>query len=215
MDRPVTLEELVGANLRRWRQLKGRSIEQFASEAQWWGLPWIPSTVGKVERGERTLQAAELVLLSQCVKGLDNLLNGDETLRVALTDQTTLELRDMKRALAGRLAFNPDAPVTRDADASDEVDIYGFIDEVILNEAHSPEDAARRDHERRLAKTLGVAPLELAKASFRLWGHGLTEEREHRLKQAGTMTPRTKQALRGHLTRELKDEIIAELGLES
>ncbi len=211
----MSFDALVGENLRHWRTLNGRSLEQFSVEVQWWGLPWGPSTLAKIERGERPLQAAEFIVLTRCVRGLENLLVGQDEWEVSLTKQTSFPLRQIVRSLAGKLAWGFTAPVMQDADDSDADDLEESIDPMILRQAPTPADAAKREHERTLAKTLGVTPLAIAEAAFALWGHGLTEEREERLSQDPTQTRRTLQALRGHVTRDLKNELAHELGLEA
>lgn len=211
----ISFDALVGEKLRHWRQLNGRSLEQFSAEAQWWGLPWGPSTLAKIERGERPLQAAEFIVLTQCVRGLENLLAGQGEWEVTLTEQTSFSLSQVVSALAGDHGWLVTAPVIQDALDSDVDDLEEFIDRMILSQAPTPADAAKREHERTLAKTLGVTPLAIAEAAFALWGHGLTEEREERLSQDPTQTRRTLQALRGHVTRDLKNELARELGLEA
>lgn len=213
----TSFDALVGENLRHWRTINGRSLEQFSAEVQWWGLPWGPSTLAKIERGERPLQAAEFVVLTQCARGLENLLAGSDEWKVGLTEETTFSLRQIVRALAGKpsVGFGGTAPVIRDFLQSDDDDLDEFIDRMILRQAPTPADAAKREHERTLAKALGVTPLAVAEAAFALWGHGLTEEREERLSKDPTQTRRTLQALRGHVTRDLREELALELGLEA
>jgi hypothetical protein len=53
---------------------------------------------------------------------------------------------------------------------------------------------------------LGVEPLAVAKAARKLWDRSLTEERDRRLERRDA-TPRSVQALRGHVTRALIAEL--------
>jgi hypothetical protein len=47
---------------------------------------------------------------------------------------------------------------------------------------------------------------------MRRWGRTLAEERDHRLSEQGRdTTPRSRQALRGHITRDLMTELEDEL----
>jgi len=72
---------------------------------------------------------------------------------------------------------------------------------------------AANEAERKAASVLGVPALAVALAAHRRWEWSLTAEREHRL--AGRfpglgvveISPRKLQAVRGHLTRELLDEL--------
>lgn len=64
--------------------------------------------------------------------------------------------------------------------------------------------------ERKMADQLDVAPFQIRDAAHRLWGRTLTDEREARLARRienGDVSPRSLQAHRGHVTRELEQEI--------
>jgi hypothetical protein len=68
---------------------------------------------------------------------------------------------------------------------------------------------ALNDAERKAARTLGVPASAIALAARRLWGRGLTAERDRRVDEqiGGDATPRTAQAHRGHVTRALLAEL--------
>jgi hypothetical protein len=71
-------------------------------------------------------------------------------------------------------------------------------------------EAAHGETERKAARTLHVDdPAEVAVAALRLWGRSLTQERDARVVDAAApdASPRTLQALRGHVTRHLLEEI--------
>lgn len=80
-------------------------------------------------------------------------------------------------------------------------------------------EAANRDKlgeaEQKAAKRLQTFPLAVAAVSRMVWGRSLTEERDRRLTEAaaGSLTPRSLQALRGHMSRVLLKEL-RELGIE-
>jgi hypothetical protein len=67
--------------------------------------------------------------------------------------------------------------------------------------------------ETRAAKRLDVSVLDVAAAAFELYGHSIIEEREKRVvahfRGEPDPTPRTVQALRGHVMRQLDQEIHA------
>ncbi len=66
--------------------------------------------------------------------------------------------------------------------------------------------------ERHAARKLGTTPERVNLAAVHLWGRTLAEERDHRLsEQAGKASARRRQALRGHITRELLTELETEL----
>jgi hypothetical protein len=71
-------------------------------------------------------------------------------------------------------------------------------------------EAAHGETERKAARTLHIDdPAEVAVAALRLWGRSLTQERDARVVDAAApdASPRTLQALRGHVTRHLLEEI--------
>jgi hypothetical protein len=63
------------------------------------------------------------------------------------------------------------------------------------------------DAEQKAANVLDVSPHAVALAARSRWGRSLTEERDRRVSAASESTPRTLQALRGHATRALLDEL--------
>ena len=65
--------------------------------------------------------------------------------------------------------------------------------------------ATQNEAEVKAARRLKCDPREVAYASWSLWGHGLTEERDRRLRDQqgeGNTPPR-----RGHITRQLDREL--------
>jgi transcriptional regulator with XRE-family HTH domain len=68
---------------------------------------------------------------------------------------------------------------------------------------------AAGDTEQKAAAKLNVSTLAIAIAARKSWGRSLTEERDWRVseKAGDDMTPRTVQAIRGHVTRELLGEL--------
>jgi hypothetical protein len=66
-----------------------------------------------------------------------------------------------------------------------------------------------RDAEQKAAHKLEVSPLAVSIAAHKLWKHSLTEERDRRIAEeaSAASSPRTLQALRGHVTRTLLIEI--------
>jgi transcriptional regulator with XRE-family HTH domain len=63
--------------------------------------------------------------------------------------------------------------------------------------------------EHKASRSLGVSPEEVARAAGSLWSRSLTEERDVRLSKLALKgsSPRTIQALRGHITRTLLKEL--------
>ncbi len=74
--------------------------------------------------------------------------------------------------------------------------------------------SAQKDAEMKAAKRLGITPFEVAVLAVKLWGHGLTEERDRLLASHDREgdSPRTHQARRGHVTRDLLHQLEKEMG---
>ena len=68
--------------------------------------------------------------------------------------------------------------------------------------------------EQKAARSLGVGPMTVQMACHQLWGRSLTDERESRVKRRARLdaSPRSLQAQRGHVTRELMAELQSVLG---
>ena len=70
--------------------------------------------------------------------------------------------------------------------------------------------SANGEAEQKAARKLGVTPQTIAQAAYDIWGRSLTDELNLRVEQIdwldGTPT-RQVQAYRGHVTRELLDQI--------
>ena len=81
-------------------------------------------------------------------------------------------------------------------------DVHGHVT-INFDHLFAVTRAASGEAEQKAARKLGVSGLDIAAVSFRLWGHGLTEERDSR---AGDNATR-----RGHVSRGLVEDIRAVL----
>jgi hypothetical protein len=79
-------------------------------------------------------------------------------------------------------------------------------DRPILEAAHADKLA---DAEQKAARRMRTFPLAVAVAARKQWGRSFTGERDHRVVMQASpgASSRTLQALRGHVTRELLDEL--------
>ncbi|SQD96285.1 hypothetical protein FMEAI12_3560030 [Parafrankia sp. Ea1.12] len=68
------------------------------------------------------------------------------------------------------------------------------------------------DADAALAGRLGVTARQVVDAASAIWGRSLTEERDARVSALGDMPPGERQAHRGHITRELAQEIEGRIG---
>ena len=78
----------------------------------------------------------------------------------------------------------------------------GFVD--VQNEAAG-------EAERKVARKFRTSPTAVAIAAREKWQRSLTAERDARISKIDTDNPRHRQAIRGHITRQLIDELAEEL----
>src|SRR5262249_49323241 len=71
--------------------------------------------------------------------------------------------------------------------------------------------AESQDAAIKAARKLGVDPETIQTASLKLWNRSLTQERDDRLTADPDVSTRSRQALRGHVTRELISELQQEI----
>lgn len=190
--RTVTLEELILLSM------------AFHKPLHWWVAG--DASVGR-KRGEMVQLTADA---SAPTVGLVSLLRGESLgdIKIATNRQTKrlkgLDIADWEVPQA-RLSRALEAGFERELDRArklwPEVELIDVV-EIRL--------AARKDAEMKAAKRLGVSPFEASVLAVKLWGHGLTEERDRLLGESTDATPRTLQARRGHVTRQLLQQLEAE-----
>lgn len=196
--RARSLGSVIGERLRTARESAGLSQDEIAAAAGRAGLKWTRAAVASLETGRRRIDAEELLLLPAVLAfvlgrpcTLADLV-ADEDGDVLLAERVKRSQRDLRRQLAGKSAMAsakpppaPDAYTSREADTS-------------------------REAERHAARVLGVDTARLASTSRRLWGHGLSEERDARLSEALEELSGLDvdvRAVRGHITRKLLEEL--------
>ena len=205
------------------------TADDVAEAARRFGLRWQRSTVASIETGKRGLSAEELLMLplvmTQALSevteevidvSLGYLLDVEAELSdgVEMLPQGAHELLAQKPVTTGRRGgfrfpklvaevlekLDPGGKGRADDRRIGQLwpDVHG---DVTINFDHlfAVKRAASGEAEQKAARRLGVPGLDIAAASFRLWGHGLTQERDSR---AGDNATR-----RGHITRALVEEI--------
>ena len=212
-------DELVGRNLRSHRDRLGWQQEKVASAARDWGLDWDRSTVAAVERGARSVSLREAVLACRAL-GLElaQFFDGDELVEV--TDQARAEASALRKWASGRggqlKTFEGfQTPATGDlADFAERAKRmfkeYGPLwPEGTAGDLVEAERAAAGEAEVKAARSIDADPVALSVLAFRIWGCSLTEERERLVKEQASKDagPRTLQAVRGHVTRTLVEEL--------
>jgi transcriptional regulator with XRE-family HTH domain len=252
MSKFLTVDQAIGQRLREARLELALRQDQVASAARQAGLDWTQPTVAAIERGARALSLGEWFVLPVVIAYATNYETDLELAdllpasgRVALSGETTADVRALRAALMGRgtdqdrLPFSDfDTPFTRrmregfrrmTAAIKELLPLWPDMTPRGYEAAH---EAAQGDAERKAARKLGVAPLELSVAAHGRYGRSFTAERDARvdartnaappavvgrdqLVRDGTeVLPRTLQALRGHVTRAMLAELAPALTKE-
>ncbi|MGD0083564.1 MAG: helix-turn-helix transcriptional regulator [Acidimicrobiales bacterium] len=212
-----TFASVLGANVRRVREEHGLTQDQLARLLRRSGLDFSRSAIAALERGSgRGLDLGEVALLCLALEtNLEHLLAGGGHVRVS--ESATIALGKIAPVLRGDGAAlsdkDIDTPMMREAAATD---LRGAVATVrarrgslSASQAVAAERAARSDAELAAARRLGVGADDLSFAAFGLWGDSLTSERDRRVVAAipEGASPRSVQALRGHVTRQLLAEL--------
>jgi transcriptional regulator with XRE-family HTH domain len=186
--RAVRLDE------KRWTQ------EQLAIHAQEQGIPWTRDTVKNIEEGAREVSLEEFFPLFPLLgMSLEELLPEHIQLELAGGWQvhggtgTTL-----RRLLDGH----------RDAVVSPAtVQLRGSIHASATATATA---SVIRLAEQKAAASLGITPTEVQQLAQKVWKQDLTTERDARVSERigeKVVSAQSLQALRGHVTRQLLNEI--------
>lgn len=226
MVQPVPLSQVLGARVRQIREAKGLLQEDVAAAARGAGFAWARGTVAMLESGRRRLTLEEFFSLAQILEAagagdlwLEDLVPAEGIVFLSpLVGTATNVLRAMLRGESrlggtqhsddiGPVREAPEIPGTAEARAlwrrawprSRPEDDPGTLYKVAL--------ASRGDAEIKAARGLRVSPVVVALAAESRWSRSLTEERDARVADHGNVSARTTQALRGHITRQLLDEL--------
>jgi transcriptional regulator with XRE-family HTH domain len=196
----VPLRGIVGPLFRQRREELGLRLDDVAEYVRDAGMVgWNRTTVSALELGQRELDLEEVWLVCAAMEiGLAELLGRQAPdSAVSVGDAGTWDfglirevLTGERDGLAGRLAGVREVQAKR----QEELDVE--------------RDAGDKTVQ-RVAHQLGSDPVTVAKFAWALWGRPLTRERDLRVAQlaeAGA-SPRTLQALRGHVTRDLVKQL--------
>jgi transcriptional regulator with XRE-family HTH domain len=195
-----TLGEALSRRYRDRRKAAKLSQDDVAQRMRALGYPWTRSIVGAVEADppRRGVDLSELLaLLASVGTSLEETLSGIE--EPVLLSPGVVEEDDRNVAGSGRFVL----AVIRGR--IDLVELVAGTDALVS----TVEDERSRDAEVKAAKTLDVAVETVVQAARRLWGRGLTEERDARVRAASDsdVSARSLQAIRGHVTRALMTEL--------
>ncbi|OHV21213.1 hypothetical protein BBK14_08025 [Parafrankia soli] len=225
---------MVGEGVRRVRTArKGVRQDDVAKVARSYGLNWDYSRVAALERGEKAISAEELALLPDilsiaCTRPvkLPDLIDPDVWVQVGAR---IMPGSDLVKKYAGQAALRvqaaqraPDEWTRRSAEvmrAWEDRDRLMRLGAIVENSDHFDLHAlvglvTVGLTEERTARRIGERPLVVAYLSRVLWGRPLGEQRDRLVSErvdAGD-DPARLRALRGRVTRQLIDEMTAEIG---
>src|SRR6266516_2422071 len=225
-DSVRSLREVLAAGVKEARLRLNLRQEDVATRARGCGLStWIRGTVAQAEVGARRFALEEVLLLALAYEtSLAELIAGDENDLVELNLEARLSVGALRTLLSGnRTAVHElsaeavDVPARRGfpprrsgrfPDVLAEAQRFGIGDRSMLQHARGEVG----DAERHAARKLGTTPERVNLAAMLRWGRTLAEERDHRLSAETADVPaRRRQALRGHITRDLMAELEDEL----
>jgi transcriptional regulator with XRE-family HTH domain len=206
--RARALHVAIGEQLRQLREARGVRQEDVAAGARRIGLRWNRPTVALVENGFRQLSIGELLAMPVIYM----VIMKKELGSPSWEPKKMLTLGDLLPAKGwaeiGRGCTLP-ASMLQDV-ANGNLEVTSFPPDFLVSRESDEdvlEDDALGDAEGKAARRLKVSTVEVAKAAREIWGHSLTEERDRRVveKREGVSSPRTLQALRGHVSRALTE----------
>ena len=203
----ISLERVVGSNVRRVRKARGWRQDDLAREARSIGLSWTRNVVANLESGRRNLTVGELLLLTTLLRvPVAQLLEADRTARIYVEE--VLVPGDQLSAMATGEAAEREAFWDETERALGELtpeqrelaERYRLGDDAALYALH-----LLGDSEEKASRALAVVPRasaqEVAFASMALWGMSLGGKRDQSIPEG--VEEDTLAAVRGHVTRDL------------
>lgn len=209
VQEPLSLQQALADAMRRLRQKNGWSQDGLAEVARdLLGLSWTRSTVSDLEARprRRDLSIDEFVLLPGMLEVSETELAED-----IVRHEDSEELLNAERALRRWLAHN----LKESRERSSYEDYSGIRDvraALAADANRRAENLALRQTEKNVARALKADPTEVAKAALRLWGHGVTEERDRLVDETPGKGDRSRRL--SHATRRLIPELRDEIGGE-
>lgn len=196
-ERPAKpLGAVVGENVRRLREEKALTQHELCQRWRRYGLRWARSKLAALENGHREqVSFADVVLMAM-------------GLHVPVVDLLAGE---------GDIQFTPHAVRMSREDTRKQLTGRGRGGKYHLDDPELYREAAERqwgyrgmsvEADAELAKRLGRPLTAVAKAASQLFdGLTLTAERDRRVERMGELAPAERQAHRGHVTRELSQQL--------
>ena len=223
MTEQRSLKEVIGQSVRRIREERRWRQADLSRVARDHGLDMSESAVAGLEAGRRELNVGEFTLLAMALQVPPaDLLAGDGEEMVQLTEGAALSLGGVCEVLGAYDALpeltmgDVDLPKSRNfnwrdwaARVGQSLDQFEAVAPGITYTRAAQAEQAVGDTERKAANRLGTTPVLVSVAAFGRYGCSLADERDARVEESAPddATDRTLQALRGHVTRELLDEL--------
>jgi transcriptional regulator with XRE-family HTH domain len=231
------MHDLVAAGIKAARQRKGWTQDDAARMFRMNGLlSWRGGTVGQMEAGLRRPRLDELLLICATLEvSLDELLPGEDE-QVELGDAATMTPRAMRALLRDYDEFNRMSFSDARFPGRSEVErlaarmqtsgmSYERLDKLVepIMQAGGRKRIAMTilaqhlivaldtpaDADRHAARQLGLEPVQVRLASLVLWGADFIAERDRRVGDVNELEPRSRQARRGLVAREMLSELKA------
>lgn len=196
---------VVGENLQRLREQARLTQYEAAHLLSRRGAQWHRSKIAAIEAGERpTVAIADVLLLAHTFNvELAELFEGRGD--VQLSQYVTLSrpmIRDIIRGMASLGGSQDWDPETR------REELLGLAR---IRTAGEGTRFGAREADQKLARRLDVPVRAVTEIAFELWGKTLTDERDERVSELGDRPLAERPAHRGHITRELSQQIEDEL----
>jgi transcriptional regulator with XRE-family HTH domain len=217
----VRMHDLIAAGVAAARQRKRWTQEEAARRFRHVGLTtYRTSTVGSLEAGLRRPRLDEVLLMCAALDcTLDQLLPATEE-PIELGDGAVMSADAVRSLLCDGMPAETTAEMHFPGDATEVEYVLGRavaeVDQImpllVPIRRHSPslgdEDITAAlelpdDAERHAARRLGIHPSQVKLASRALWRRDFAEERDARIGDLSQLEPRSRQARRGLVTREM------------
>ncbi|MFI6100778.1 helix-turn-helix transcriptional regulator [Lentzea sp. NPDC051213] len=199
---------VVGKNLERLRRRAQMTQHEAARLFARRGAPLSRSKIAAIEAGERThLTFADVLVIAHTYNvEVAELFDGHGP--VAIAEHVVLSRPVIRGLLRGTNV--PEGSVSWDPQTH-QAELLRIADVRAEGDAVTVGKFRLADADHALAQRLNVAPQIVVDIALQIWGNTLTEERDARVSRFGALDRGERHAHRGHITRELSQEIEAEL----
>ena len=232
----VKVHDLIARGVAAERHRQGLTQEQVALMFRSHGLrAWRKGTVGQLEAGLRKPRLDEVLLMARALSvTLDKLIPGGDEERIELGDDATVSPRWIREMLAGDFYRDrplEDLPYERfpvdelmadalirsetekkrvDALAQPILEWAKQHDVKLATEDWRAMYETASDTEKHVARRLDVEIAQVKLSTRVLWDHrNFDDERDSRIGDVDELTPRSRQARRGLVTRRMLAELRA------